>query len=114
MNTTKSEFLLLFHGSAWYNKLSPEELQNAMNEFKAWFDKLSQQGKLKGAQPLARDGAIVSGKSGRVLADGPYAESKEAIGGYFLLAVDSLEEAIAVAKEGPMLQYGVTVEVRPV
>src|SRR5271166_2389502 len=41
---------------------------------------------------------IISGKNGRVVSDGPFAESKEAIGGYFLLAVDSLEEAVAIAQ----------------
>ncbi len=46
--------------------------------------------------------------------DGPFAESKEAIGGYFLLDVASLDEAVAIAQECPGLPYGVQVEVRPV
>jgi len=49
-----------------------------------------------------------------VVADGPFAESKEAIGGYFLLKVDSLDEAVAIAQECPGLPYGAKVEVRPV
>src|SRR5205809_7791316 len=88
----QNEYLLLGRGNAWYNSLSPEELQKAMGDFKAWFDRLTEQGKLKAAQPLVREGKIVSGKQGRVVADGPFAESKEAIGGYFLLAVNSLDE----------------------
>jgi hypothetical protein len=48
------------------------------------------------------------------VADGPFAESKEAIGGYFLLKVDSIEEAVAIAKDCPGLAYGARVEVRPV
>ena len=103
---TQNEYFLLFRGDAWYNRLSPEELQQAMNQFKAWFDRLTEEGKLKAAQPLVREGRIVSGKQGRVVADGPFAESKEAIGGYFLLAASSLEEAIAVAKSSPSLEYG--------
>jgi len=115
MNEHKqNEYLLLFRGNAWYNSLSPEEIQKAMSDFKAWFDRLTAQGKLKGAQPLVREGKIVSGKNGRVVADGPFAESKEAIGGYFLLAVDSLDEAVAVAQGCPSLEYGTQVEVRPV
>ena len=115
MNTQKqNEYLLLFRGNAWYNCLSPEELQKVMSEFKAWFDRLTEQGKLKAAQPLVREGKLVSGKQGRVVADGPFAESKEAIGGYFLLAVNSLDEAVAVAKSCPSLEYGTQVEVRPV
>jgi hypothetical protein len=49
-----------------------------------------------------------------VVADGPFAESKEAIGGYFLLQVKSLDEAVAIAKDCPGLAYGAVVEVRPV
>jgi hypothetical protein len=75
---------------------------------------LTEEGKLKAAQPLAREGRIVSGKQGRVVADGPFAESKEAIGGYFLLAANNLDEAIAVAKSAPSLEYGTQIEVRPV
>ena len=112
--STQNEFLLLFRGDEWYNDLSPEELQNAMSKFKNWFDRLSEQGKLKGGQPLVREGKVVSGKNGRVVADGPFAESKESIGGYFLLAVNSLDEAVAIAKGCPALEYGVSVEVRPV
>jgi hypothetical protein len=115
MNEQKqNQYLLLFRGNAWYNNLSPEELQKAMGQFKAWFDRLTQEGKLKGAQPLMREGKIVSGKNGRLVADGPFAESKEAIGGYFLLEINTLDEAVAVAKACPTLEYGTQVEVRPV
>ena len=110
----QNEYLLLFRGNDWYNTLSPEQLQKAMTEFKAWLDRLTEQGKVKAAQPLVRAGKIVSGKHGRVVADGPFAESKEAIGGYFLLAVSGLDEAVAIAKACPSLEYGAQVEVRPV
>jgi len=63
---------------------------------------------------LERTGKIVSGKNGRIVADGPFAESKEAIGGYFLLQVDDLDEAVEIAKDCPALEYGSTVEVRPI
>ena len=112
--STQNEYLLLFRGDEWYNRLSPEELQKAMGQFKAWFDRLTEEGKLKAAQPLAREGKIVSGKQGRVVADGPFAESKEAVGGYFLLTLNSLEEAVAIAQSSPSLDYGAKIEVRPV
>src|SRR5580698_1430415 len=108
-----NEYLLLFRGTEWHKGLSPEELQKAMTQFKGWFDRLTEEGKMKGANPLMREGKFVSGKQGRVVADGPFAESKEAIGGYFLLEVGSLDEAVAIAKNCPALEYGVVVEVRP-
>ena len=111
--TTTSEYMLLFRGAQWDKDLSPEELQKIMGQWNEWLERLTAQGKVKAAQPLERDGKIVSGK-GRTVADGPFAESKEAIGGYFLLQLDDFNEALEIAKECPALEYGVKVEVRPV
>jgi hypothetical protein len=111
--TTTSEHMLLFRGAHWDKDLSPEEIQKIMGQWNAWFERLTLQGKVKSAHPLEREGKLVSGK-GRTIADGPFAESKEAIGGYFLLELDDFNEALEIAKECPTLEYGVTVEVRPV
>src|SRR5438094_2917564 len=111
---SNTAYLLLFRGTNWHRDLSPEEIQTVMNQWKGWFDRLTEQGKAKAGQPLENEGKIVSGKNGRVVADGPFAESKEAIGGYFLLQVNSLDEAVAIAKDCPGLAYGAVVEVRPV
>lgn len=110
----KNGHLLLLSGNEWYNKLSIEEIQKVINQNKAWFERLTAQGKVKGGQALARKGATVSSKSGRFVSDGPFAESKEAIGGYLLLDVETLEEAIAIARTSPSLAYGTSIEVRPV
>jgi len=110
----KNEYILLFRGSQWDRGLSPEEIQNVMSQFMGWFERLREEGKLRAGQPLERQGKIVSGKKGRTVADGPFAESKEAIGGYFLLQVADLDEAVEIAQQCPILEYGSTVEVRPV
>src|SRR5205809_4500945 len=89
-------------------------MQQIAGQWKNWFDRLTGQGKASAGNPLENEGKIVSGKNGRVVADGPFAESKEAIGGYFLLQVETFDEAIAIAKNCPGLGYGVKVEVRPV
>lgn len=116
MNTqsASAEYLLLFRGTTWERGLSPEELQKAAQKFMAWFENLKQEGVCKGGQPLQREGKLVSGKGGRTVADGPFAESKEAIGGYFLIVANDLEGATAIAKGCPGLEYGMEVEVRPV
>ena len=111
---TKKEFILLFRGTQWDRGLSPEEIQNVMGQFMGWFERLREEGKLRAGQPLEREGKMVSGKKGRTVADGPFAESKEAIGGYFLLQVADLDEAVEIAQQCPILEYGSTVEVRPV
>src|SRR3954470_23151284 len=96
---TKNQYLLMFSGSEWYNQLSSAEIQTLLEQSKAWFEGLAAAGKAKGGQALARNGATISGKTGGVISDGPFAESKEAIGGYMILEAASLEEAIAIAKE---------------
>lgn len=113
MNKT-SDYLLLIRNLDWHNGLSPEELEKAMGRFIAWFDGLKEEGKLKGASPLMPEGKVVSGTSGRTIVDGPFAESKEAVGGYFLLTLDDMDEAVAIAQQCPILQYGGLMEVRPV
>ena len=85
-----------------------------MSRWTAWFDRLTQQGKAKAGQSLTNEGKIVSGKKGRSVADGPFAESKEAIAGYILLQVNDLNEAVEIAKECPGLEYGMSVEARAV
>lgn len=111
---TSSPYMLLFRGTQWDQSLSPEEIEKVTNQWIAWFDRLTEQGKAKAGQPLAHEGKIVSGKKGQIVADGPFAESKEAIAGYIFLQVGDLDEAVEISKECPGLDYGVTVEVRPV
>jgi hypothetical protein len=115
MNTQpQNEYMLLFRGTHWDKDLSPEEIQKMVTRWYAWFERLMQEGKCKAGHPLEREGKIVSGRKGRTVADGPFAESKEAIGGYFLLQVDDLDEAVEIANQCPGLDYGIDVEVRPV
>src|SRR5688500_18367047 len=99
-------YLLLFRGGEWDEGLAPEELQQLMGRVMGWLDGVAKSGKVKGGQPLARRGKVVSGRNGRVVADGPFAESKEVIGGYLLLDVDE-SEALAIAQSFPCLEYGI-------
>jgi hypothetical protein len=116
MNTqTKApQYMLLFRGNDWQKGLSPEEMQKIAGQWMAWFERLTAQGKVTAGSPLEKEGKVVSGKNGRAVSDGPFAESKEAIGGYFLLQVNNFDEAVAIAQECPGLAYGIKVEVRQV
>ena len=107
------EIMLLFRGTDWHKDMSPEEMQAAAGRFMAWFERLKAEGKAKAGQPLQNAGRVIS-KNGRTLSDGPYAESKEAIGGYFILNVTDMDEAIEIAKQCPGLDIGLKVEVRPI
>jgi hypothetical protein len=109
-----SEYLILFRGNEWNSSMSPAEMQQIMARFGAWFERLSAEGALKGGQPLMEDARIISGKGGHTVTDGPFAESKEAVGGYALITVASFDDAVAIAQQCPMLELGVEVEVRPI
>ena len=112
--TEKLDYMLLFRGTNWDKEISPELRQKVVTDWYAWFERLKQEGKCAGGHPLRDEGKMVSGKKGRTVADGPFAESKEAIGGYFYLHVANEDEAIAIAQQCPGLEYGCIVEVRPV
>jgi hypothetical protein len=110
---SNNQYMLLFSDKGWYNQLSSAELQKVMDQSKAWFEALVASGKAKPGNALARQGAVISGKNPRVIFDGPFPESKEAIGGFMMLEVGSLDEAVAIAKTNPALLHGSTIEVRP-
>jgi hypothetical protein len=114
-NNQKStgEHLLLIRGTHWNSGLSPAELQRIMTEFYGWVEGLQGKGILRGAQPLMEEGRLVSGAQSLVT-DGVFAESKEAIAGYFLLDVATTDEAVRLAQACPILAHGAQIEVRPV
>lgn len=97
-----------------YDALSVEERTESMRRWNAWVDDMVERGKLLVGHPLEPTGRVVSGPAGESVVDGPFAEAKELVGGFFLLAVDTLEEAAALARACPNLRYGMSIEVRPV
>ena len=107
--------LLLRDTGDHFAKLSPAEMQAIVARYGAWSTGLRDANNLAGSQKL-RDG---TGKLMRrsndtiIVSDGPYAEGKEVIAGLFVLDVSSYEEAVAIAKGCPHLDFG-TIEVREV
>ena len=108
------EYLLLIRGTHWNHGMSPAELQRVMTDFYAWVDGLTQRGIHRGAQPLVEEGKLITGAKGASVTDGAFAESKEAIAGYFRLGVSSMDEAVRLAQACPILAYGAQIEVRPI
>ena len=100
------KYVLLFVGTreeqdSW-DRMSPEQVQASMGGAGKWFEKYS--GKITGGEQLQgyKSVTTVQSKNGeRVVTDGPFIESKEVIGGFALVNVDSLEEAQAMAREWP-------------
>jgi pimeloyl-ACP methyl ester carboxylesterase len=107
---TTSEYLLVFRNTGWHKDLSPKEIQQNMARFTEWFERLHNAGLFKDGGPLGHDGKTLAGRN--AVTDGPFAESKEAIAGFFLIRASNLEQAVEIAKDCPGLQFGQTVEVR--
>lgn len=106
------QFAFLFHDGDW-SKLSPDEMQAVVQQYIAWVGRLRDQGFFVDGNKLADSGRLVRMTNG-VVTDGPYAETKETIGGYFIVETESIEQAIALAKACPSFPHGGAVEVRPV
>ncbi len=106
----RSEYLVISKGQ-WDEDKSPEQIQQAIDAFYVWHDKLVREGKMKSGQRLNQATMLVSRHG---ITDGPFAETKEVIGGYWHFIASSLEEAAALAAQNPCLACGLYYEVRPV
>jgi len=107
--------LMLYAEEAGWNKLTKAEQEQGMAAYKAYTEALTKAGVLRGSNRLqpssvATTVRVANGKP-QVL-DGPYVESKEQIGGYYLIDVADLDAAISWAARCPGASHGV-VEVRP-
>lgn len=109
-------FLLLFRntGPETHEHLSGDERQQLVIRWNAWYEGLRAQGKAIDGRPLELESRVVSGPAGERVTDGPFSESKEAVGGYVMLLVSGLNEATEIARRHPGLAHGLIIEVRPV
>lgn len=108
------QFLLLLHEDIEkLNALSLKEMEELANAHMNWANKLAKGGHLISGDGLQEKGVLITGKNS-VVKDGPYLESKEIIGGYYLLKAADLETIVELAKECPTHHYGGTTEIRPI
>ena len=107
-----SEFLYLYRGGE--TGRSPEKMQEMMQKWMAWLKNLGEKGHIKDqGQPLERAGKFVRGGQ-KTVTDGPYAETKDVIGGYTLIEARDIDQATELAKGCPIFELEGGVEVRPV
>ena len=108
--------LLICMDESSYAALSPEEAAASMAEYGTFYEKMAARGLLEGGERLrpTADATTVRVRDGDVVtSDGPFAETKEQIGGYYLVDCKDLDEAIEVAAKIPGARLG-TIEVRPI
>jgi len=108
--------LLIYNSEADGKKRSATEQDQIFQEYMAFTQELTKSGKNKGGNALEQTttATTVRVRNGKtVVTDGPFAETKEQLGGYYLVEAKDLDEAISIAARIPGSKYG-SIEVRPV
>lgn len=110
-----NEFVLLFRRDFKTKDVqpSPEQMQASIKPWQDWMGNIAGQNKLVNpGNRLNSEGKVVMANN--VVTDGPYTEIKEALGGYIIVKANDFDEAVAIAKECPILQspWNGNVEVR--
>lgn len=111
------QYLLMIYGeeSRWDN-VNPQEREAVLQEFMQFSKSIQQSGHLRGGnelQPTSRATTVRPRNGKRIVTDGPFAETKEAMGGYYLIEARDLDEAVAIAARVPSARWG-SVEIRPI
>ena len=104
-----NDYLVLSRGQ-WSDDASPQAVQGAIDAFYVWYEQGLAEGRLKPGSRL-EPGARIVAKG--LVTDGPFAETKEWVGGYWFIVAETLEQAAAIAAGNPCLQFGLSLEIRP-
>lgn len=107
--------LLLYSSPDGFDDVSPEDFQRVIERYRAWTDQLKASGHFLASDKLTDGEGRVLRQDGGALrvTDGPFTEAKEVVGGYYSVSAADYDEAVALARTCPHLDYG-TIEVREV
>ena len=111
-----AEFLVMSHRSAERHDapIEPTEVRGIIQRYLDWTEDLRAKGKLKASARLQTDGRVV--RQGAEVTDGPFAEGKEVVGGFWLIEAANLDEAMAIVETHPHCRVWPDgwLEVRPI
>jgi hypothetical protein len=105
-----NDYLLISRGQ-WDKASAPADIEAAIDRFYAWYEANLAKDSFKPGSRLTTEAALVTREGIRT--DGPFAEGKEVIGGYWIIVAESLAAASAIASESPVLPHGLSYEIRP-
>jgi hypothetical protein len=108
--------LILYSNESGWSNMTPAEQEQGMGAYAAFTEALMKAGALAGSnrlQPISSATTVRVGNGKTQVLNGPYADSKEQLGGYYLIDVPDLDAAISWAARCPGASHGV-IEVRPV
>lgn len=111
------QYMLILHEEPMdYSQMSPEDIEAVIREYIGWSQAVEAKGKYVGGQKLRDDGGRHLNGFGSEfrVTDGPYAEAKEIIGGFFTISAADYEEAVEISADCPHLKYGGRIELREI
>ena len=109
--------ILIYGDEKAAEKMTKSDGEKVFGEYMQYTQELIKAGVMKGGSPLKPSATATSlrTKGGKIVStDGPFAETKEQLGGFYLVEARDLEAALEWAKKCPGVKYGGTLEVRPV
>lgn len=111
-----AKYLVLVRGSGTPSTLSPQEMQKVVQKYMGWSEEVRKAGQVVHAAKLRfGEGRVLRGNGGKMtVTDGPYAESKEIVGGFWLIEAGSYDEMLKLLASHPHLDGPGTLEVREV
>lgn len=106
--------LMLLDNPADYAALTPQQMQEVVKEYGVWAQRMGEEGKLVAGEKLADEGGkILRGHGAKALVtDGPFAETKEVLGGFFIVNAATYDEALAIARSCPHAKHGAATHIR--
>ena len=112
------KFMLILRGdvTADYSKFTPKDFEQILGEYEAWGAKMAQEGRLELGHKLTDQGGKVmkpTGGDSTAVTDGPYVETKEVVGGVYLINADDYDHAVKLCEGHPNFRFG-SIEVREV
>lgn len=109
------KYLLILRGDATadYSQFTPDDFAKILGEYEAWGEKLVKQGRLEAGHKLQdQGGKVMTPKGGKVtVKDGPYIETKEVVGGIYLVKANSYDHAVKLCEGHPNFRFG-SIEIR--
>ena len=111
-----AKYLVVVRGTGMPSTLSPQEMQKIIQKYVSWAEELRKSGRaVQGEKLRAGEGRILRGQGGKMaVTDGPYAETKEIVGGFWLIEAGSYDEVLALLANHPHLDSAGSLEVREV
>jgi hypothetical protein len=108
-------FMFVFRNPVDQPDRSPQEMQQNFQKWMTWIEAMKAKGQYLAGEPLEDDPAkVLRGPRGAKATDGPFAEAKEVVAGYMLIAAKNFADAVKIARDCPGYAVGGTVEVRQI